>query len=84
MNRHPQVVLITGVAGFLGRYITRQFAADEWSIVSVDHHAGENALFRSLNSYHDMELPSTASACWSGRCSRPYASAAQAAPRCYI
>ena len=53
-------VIITGVAGFLGRYIARQFAAEKWSVIGVDHHANENAPLRSLSSYHAMELPSTA------------------------
>ena len=53
-------VIITGVAGFLGRYIAREFAADKWSVVGVDHHANENAPLRSLDSYHPMELPSAA------------------------
>ena len=53
-------VIITGVAGFLGRYIARQFAADGWGVVGVDHHANENAPLRSLDSYHAMQLPSPA------------------------
>ncbi|MDB6030418.1 MAG: NAD-dependent epimerase/dehydratase [Verrucomicrobiales bacterium] len=53
-------VLITGVGGFLGRYIARHFASDGWDVVGVDRHALENAPVRSLKAYHAMELPSPA------------------------
>ena len=53
-------VIITGVAGFLGRYIARQFASEKWSVIGIDHHANENAPLRSLHSYHAIRLPSTA------------------------
>lgn len=60
MTEKPRIALVTGVGGFLGRYITRHFAANGWEVIGVDRHAFENAPVRSLKSYHAMELPSPA------------------------
>lgn len=38
-----KTALITGVAGFLGRYAARQFARDGWRVVGIDDVPPENA-----------------------------------------
>jgi UDP-glucose 4-epimerase len=53
-----KVAVITGVVGFIGRYIARHFAADGWEVIGIDRHASENAPTRSLKAYYSMDLPS--------------------------
>ena len=53
-----KTVLITGVAGFLGRYVARQFAKDGWRVVGIDNASPENAQLSSGTLYHRMRLPS--------------------------
>jgi UDP-glucose 4-epimerase len=53
-----KTVLITGVAGFLGRHAARQFARDGWRVVGVDVAAPENAQLSAGTLYHRMQLPS--------------------------
>jgi UDP-glucose 4-epimerase len=51
-------LLLTGAAGFLGRHIARQFAADGWSVVGLDVVAPENALRGNGIEYTQLALPS--------------------------
>lgn len=53
-------VLITGVAGFLGRQIARQFSKDGWSVIGVDDLPPENAQLGIPFTYQRMKLPSSA------------------------
>jgi UDP-glucose 4-epimerase len=53
-----KTVLITGVAGFLGRYTARQFAKSGWRVVGVDVASPENAQLSPGTLYHRMQLPS--------------------------
>jgi len=53
-----KTVLITGVAGFLGRHAARQFARAGWRVVGVDLAAPENAQLSPGTLYHRMPLPS--------------------------
>lgn len=53
-----KTVLITGVAGFLGRYVARQFAKDGWRVVGIDNASPENAQLSAGTLYHRMRLPS--------------------------
>lgn len=53
-----KTVLITGVAGFLGRHAARQFAREGWRVVGVDIAAPENAQLSAGTLYHRMQLPS--------------------------
>ncbi len=55
-----RTVVITGVAGFLGRYVARQFASSGWRIVGIDDSAAENVPLASGGAYHRMRLPSSA------------------------
>lgn len=54
-----KVVLITGVAGFLGRYIARYFSESGWAAIGTDNHASENAPIGSLEAYYSLRLPNT-------------------------
>lgn len=50
-------ILITGVAGFLGRYIARSFAEQGCEVVGVDSSSPENAPLANLSSYYPLRLP---------------------------
>jgi UDP-glucose 4-epimerase len=52
-----KTVLITGVAGFLGRYVARQFTRDGWRVIGLDDVPPENA---PAANYRRMRLPSPA------------------------
>ena len=53
-----QTVLITGAAGFLGRYIARQFAGEGWRVLALDDVPPENAPAGPAVHYTRMHLPS--------------------------
>jgi UDP-glucose 4-epimerase len=53
-------VLITGVAGFLGRYAARQFSKDGWRVIGIDDTSPENAQLGTGAIYHRMRLPAPA------------------------
>jgi UDP-glucose 4-epimerase len=50
-------VLITGVAGFLGRYIARHFYQRGWQVVGIDTSSPENAPIGVLKQYYSICLP---------------------------
>ena len=56
MNPH-NVVLITGAAGFIGRYVARHFSANGWTVFGIDTAAPENAPLANLNTYIRLQLP---------------------------
>jgi UDP-glucose 4-epimerase len=53
-----KTALITGVAGFLGRYVARQFAKEGWRVIGIDELPPENAHLAPGTLYHRMHLPS--------------------------
>jgi UDP-glucose 4-epimerase len=52
-----KTILITGVAGFIGRYVARHFHQAGWSVVGVDNSPPENAPLANMTLYHQMRLP---------------------------
>jgi len=50
-------ILITGVAGFIGRYVARYFLELGWSVIGIDSSASENAPLASLAAYYTLRLP---------------------------
>lgn len=52
-----RTVLITGVAGFIGRYVARHFSEQAWSVVGIDQVQPENAPLQNLSTYHSLRLP---------------------------
>jgi UDP-glucose 4-epimerase len=52
-----KTVLITGVAGFIGRYVARHFSEQGWSVIGIDNSPPENAPLANLSAYHRMQLP---------------------------
>ncbi len=50
-------VLITGVAGFIGRYAARHFSEQGWSVIGVDQARPENGPLENLSVYHCIQLP---------------------------
>ncbi len=55
-----KTVLITGVAGFIGRYVARHFSEQGWRITGIDDCPPDNALFANLSAYHSLHLPDAA------------------------
>jgi UDP-glucose 4-epimerase len=53
-------ILITGTAGFLGRYVAQHFSDLGWTIIGIDNVAPENAPLPLLSSYHSLKLPDAA------------------------
>lgn len=52
-----KTVLVTGVAGFIGRYVSRFFSEQNMAVVGIDYAAPENAPLTNLSSYHRLKLP---------------------------
>jgi UDP-glucose 4-epimerase len=52
-----QIVLITGVAGFLGRYTSQHFSQKGWSVIGIDSVPPENAPVSNLAAYYRLDLP---------------------------
>ncbi len=52
-----KTILITGVAGFIGRYVARHFSEQGWSVVGIDNSPPENAPLANLSAYHCLQLP---------------------------
>ena len=52
-----KAVLITGVAGFIGRYVVRHFAEQGWSVIGIDTSPPENAPLANLSAYYRLQLP---------------------------
>ena len=50
-------VVITGVAGFIGRYVARHFLQRGWHVIGLDRSVAENAPLSSLSVYQQMDLP---------------------------
>ncbi len=59
-NTNTGTILITGVAGFLGRYIARHFHRKGCVVIGTDSSTPENAPTENLSSYHQMRLPDSA------------------------
>jgi UDP-glucose 4-epimerase len=57
LNISNQTVLITGVGGFIGRYVARHFTEQGWSVIGTDNSPPENAPLANLNAYHQLRLP---------------------------
>ena len=53
-----KTVLITGVTGFLGRYIARQFSQAGWIVAGIGTRPPENAPRQDLSHYYQLVLPS--------------------------
>jgi UDP-glucose 4-epimerase len=57
MKEASPTILITGVSGFLGRYVARHFHRQSFTVIGTDNAPPENAPIGSLSSYHRMRLP---------------------------
>ena len=56
-------ILVTGVAGFIGRYVARHFKRKGWAVIGVDTAPLENAPLGSLSAYYAMKLPHASYPC---------------------
>lgn len=63
MNKSSKIVLIIGVAGFIGRYAAKHFHKRGWTVIGVDCVPPENAPLATLAAYHSMLLPSVELSC---------------------
>jgi UDP-glucose 4-epimerase len=52
-----RTLLITGVGGFIGRYVARHFFQQGWSVIGIDNSPPENAPLANLSAYHRLQLP---------------------------
>ena len=52
-----KTVLITGVAGFIGRYVARYFSRQGWQVIGTDNSQPENAPLADLSKYQRLQLP---------------------------
>jgi UDP-glucose 4-epimerase len=52
-----KTVLITGVAGFIGRYVARHFSRQGWQVIGTDNSQPENAPLADLTKYQRLQLP---------------------------
>jgi len=52
-----RTVIITGTAGFLGRYTAREFAREGWRVIGLDDVAPENVSLGTGTTFERMKLP---------------------------
>ena len=60
MTTQSKSILVTGVAGFIGRYVARHFSEQGWSVLGIDNSPPENAPLANLSAYHRLQLPDAA------------------------
>jgi nucleoside-diphosphate-sugar epimerase len=72
------VVLVTGAAGFLGRYVGQHFRDQGWTVVGIDSVPLENAPAHNFAAYYSLKLPDGAL----NKMSPMSAFIAPAVPRC--
>jgi UDP-glucose 4-epimerase len=53
-----KTLLVTGVAGFIGRYVARLFVERGWQVMGIDSSSPENAPLIGLKEYRSLRLPS--------------------------
>jgi UDP-glucose 4-epimerase len=53
-----RTVLITGVTGFIGRYVARLFTDLGWSVIGIGTSSEENSPIGSMQRYYTLILPS--------------------------
>jgi len=51
-------VLVTGVSGFIGRYVVKRFFDKKWTVVGIDTSLPDTFLGPILSSFYRLELPS--------------------------
>ena len=56
---HNKLVLVTGVTGFLGRYVARYFSSQRWSVIGIGTSPPENAPLANLTKYFCLKLPNS-------------------------
>ena len=57
VNISDRTVLITGVGGFIGRYVARHFIEQGWAVIGTDNSPPENAPLANLTAYRRLQLP---------------------------
>lgn len=56
---HNKLVLVTGVTGFLGRYVARYFSSQRCSVIGIGTSPPENAPLANLTKYFCLKLPNS-------------------------
>jgi UDP-glucose 4-epimerase len=59
LMKRNKILLVTGVAGFLGRYIASHFFSQNWQIIGLDGSPPEKAPLDSINHYYSLRLPAS-------------------------
>ncbi len=49
--------LVTGAAGFLGRYVSQHYSQQGWFVIGIDNVGAENAPLSDLSTYYSLKLP---------------------------
>jgi len=60
MVTQSRTVLVTGAAGFIGRYVSRYFSRQGWTVIGIDTSSPKNASFLNLSAYYQIHLPDLA------------------------
>ena len=53
-----ETILVTGAAGFIGRYVAQLFFEKGWTVVGLDASSADAILTSKLSSYYRLALPS--------------------------
>lgn len=53
-------IIVTGVSGFLGRYVARHYSELGWCVIGIDGSSRENAPMADINEYYPIKLPNSA------------------------
>ncbi len=59
MRVSNKIALVTGVTGFIGRYVARYFSEQGWSVIGIGTSPPENAPLANLTKYYCLKLPNS-------------------------
>ncbi|NHC38037.1 NAD-dependent epimerase/dehydratase family protein [Scytonema millei] len=60
MVTQSRAVLVTGAAGFIGRYVSRYFLRQGWTVIGIDTSSVKHASLLNLSAYYQIHLPDMA------------------------
>lgn len=60
MVTQSRSVLVTGAAGFIGRYVSRYFLRQGWTVIGIDTSSVKHASLLNLSAYYQIHLPDMA------------------------
>jgi len=57
VSGNQNIIVLTGVTGFIGSHVARHFSQRGWSVVGIDRTPAKNDLLGNLSSFHSLQLP---------------------------